>query len=238
MLTAAILTGGLATRLRPLTETIPKALIDINGEPFLAHQLRLLCSRGIRKVVLCVGHLGEMVRDFTGEGGRFGLDIQYSFDGPVLRGTAGAIHQALPLLGDPFLVLYGDSYLPCDYAAVESVFAASNKLGLMTVYRNQNQFDTSNVEYANGRIIAYDKQHRTPSMHHIDYGLGIFRHEAFAGMTRETVRDLASVYQELLANHQLAACEIKDRFYEIGSLSGIEDLKVYLSEAVRNPGPA
>jgi NDP-sugar pyrophosphorylase family protein len=229
MLSAAILTGGLATRLRPLTETIPKALVEINGEPFVSHQLELLHSRGIRRVVMCVGHLGEMIRDYVGDGSRFGLDVSYSFDGPVLRGTAGALQQALPLLGDPLFVVYGDSYLPCDYAEVERVFAASGKQGLMTVYRNVNQFDTSNVEYSEGRIVVYDKKVRTPKMQHIDYGLGVFRREVFAGMPAGGVRDLADVYRELLETGQLAACEVAERFYEIGSVAGIADLSGYLS---------
>src|ERR1041385_7195439 len=122
MLPVAILAGGLATRLRPVTEKIPKSLVEINGEPFLAHQLRLLASRGIRRVTLCVGYLGEMVEAFAGDGGRFGLEVTYSPDGPQLRGTGGAVAQALPLLGEDFFVLYGDSYLPCDYAAVERAF--------------------------------------------------------------------------------------------------------------------
>src|SRR5271169_1922096 len=133
MLPVAILTGGMATRLRPITETIPKALVDINGEPFVAHQLRLLRSRGITRVVLCVAFLGEMIRDFVGDGRRFDLKVSYSFDGLKLRGTAGAIKQALPLLGEDFLVLYGDSYLLCDYSAVVSTFRSSGSLGLMTV---------------------------------------------------------------------------------------------------------
>src|SRR5579872_5855079 len=137
MLPVAILAGGLATRLRPLTDKIPKALVDVNGEPFIAHQLRLLASRGIPRVVLCLGYRGEMVRDFVGDGWEFGLQVNYSFDGPELRGTAGAIHQALPLLGDSFFVLYGDSYLPCDYAAVEQAFLTSGKTALMTVFCNE-----------------------------------------------------------------------------------------------------
>jgi NDP-sugar pyrophosphorylase family protein len=224
MLPVAILTGGMATRLRPITENIPKALIEINGEPFVAHQLRLLHSRGIRRAVLCAGHLGEMIRDFVGDGGRFGMEIDYSFDRPVLRGTAGAVHQALPLLADPFFVLYGDSYLPCDYSRVQSVFEAGAKLGLMTVYRNRDQWDSSNVEFSGGRILAYEKRQRTAQMHHIDYGLGVFRHAAFQKLLPGSVKDLAEIYQELLAQDQLAACEMEERFYEIGSLVGIEDL--------------
>ena len=154
MLPVAILAGGLATRLRPLTETIPKSLVEINGEPFLWHQLRLLRANGIRRVVLCLSHLGEQVRDSVGEGGAFGLDIHYSLDGPTLLGTAGALKRAEPLLGGSFFVLYGDSYLPICWAAVERAFLQSGQAGLMTVYRNEGQWDTSNVEFIDGRISA------------------------------------------------------------------------------------
>src|SRR5437867_4482280 len=174
MLPVAILAGGLATRLRPISDEIPKALVDINGEPFITHQLRLLESRGVRRVVLCLGYRGEMVREYVGDGAQFGLAVEYSFDGPVLRGTAGAIHQALPLLGKAFFVLYGDSYLPCDYGAAEEAFAGSGKTALMTVFRNEGKWDSSNVEFTGGRILADDKKNRTPRMRHIDYGLGAF----------------------------------------------------------------
>ncbi len=233
-LPVAILAGGLATRLRPVTEKIPKALIEINGEPFLAHQLRLLHSRGIRRAILCVGYLGEMVRDFAGAGERFGVELEYSFDGPVLRGTGGAIRQALPLLGESFFVLYGDSYLPCDYASVEEAFRSSGKRGLMTVYRNSDQWDASNVEFADGRILAYNKRSRTPGMRHIDYGLGVFSYRVFEGLPAGSVCDLADVYQSLLAEQQLAGCEIRERFYEIGSREGIENLSRMLQAKSSN----
>lgn len=228
MMPVAILAGGLATRLRPLTEKAPKALIEICGEPFIAHQLRLLAGRGIERAVLCLGYLGEMVRDFAGDGARFGLAVDYSFDGPVPLGTAGAIRQALPLLGERFFVLYGDSYLPCDYAAIEHAFLTSGKSGLMTVFRNQGRWDTSNVEFTNGRIFSYDKNNRTPRMGHIDYGLGAFRAAVFEQLSAGRPMDLASVYQDLLARGELAGGEVPERFYEVGSFSGIEDLREYL----------
>src|SRR6266699_1608603 len=164
MLPIAILAGGLATRLRPITETIPKALVEIAGEPFLAHQLRLLRANGYERVVMCVGYLGEMVREFAGDGSRFGLRVEYSFDGPAgLLGTAGAIRKALPLLGGEISVIYGDSYLPGDYAAAERAFHEAGRLGLMTVYRNEGQWDTSNVEFDGARVVRYDKANRTPA---------------------------------------------------------------------------
>lgn len=229
MLPIAILAGGLATRLRPVTETIPKALIEIAGEPFLAHQLRLLRAAGYEHVVMCVGYLGEMVREFAGDGAAFGLRVDYSFDGPQLLGTAGAIARALPLLGDRFSVIYGDSYLPCDYAAAEQTFVDSGKLGLMTVYRNEGQWDTSNVEFDGARVVRYDKANRTPAMRHIDYGLGMLRREALAGVPADRPYDLATVYQELVRRDELAAWESPDRFYEIGSREGIADLTEFLS---------
>jgi NDP-sugar pyrophosphorylase family protein len=229
MLPVAILAGGLATRLRPITETIPKALVEIAGEPFLAHQIRLLARAGYGRVVLCVGYRAEQIREFAGDGRAFGVEIAYSLDGPRLLGTAGAIRRALPLLGEAFAVVYGDSYLTCDYTAAERVFLDSGKSGLMTVYRNEGQFDSSNVEFTGGRIVAYDKANRTPAMRYIDYGLGMFRSTVFHAVPEDRPSDLAGLYQDLLRRDELAAWESPDRFYEIGSPEGIRDLTEFLS---------
>jgi histidinol-phosphate phosphatase family protein len=229
MFPVAILAGGLATRLRPLTETIPKALIDINGEPFLAHQLRLLRHGGIRRVVLCAGYLGEEIRRFAGDGARFGLEVEYSFDGPKPLGTAGALRRALPLLGDAFFVLYGDSYLPCDYGGVERAFRQAGKPGLMTVFANEGRWDASNIEFREGGIVCYDKARRTPQMRHIDYGLGALRGTVFESLAEDQVYDLARVYQDLLRRDELAGYEMRERFFEIGSRAGIQELEAYLA---------
>jgi len=229
MLPIAILAGGLATRLRPITETIPKALVEIAGEPFLAHQLRLLARAGYSRVVLCVGYRADQIREFAGDGTAFGLQVEYSPDGPQLLGTAGALRRALPFLGEAFAVVYGDSYLTCDYAAAERAFLDSARLGLMTVYRNEGQFDTSNVEFTGGRILAYDKANRSAAMRHIDYGLGMFRRAAFDAVPGDRPSDLAALYQDLLRRGELAAWESPDRFYEIGSPEGIRDLAEFLS---------
>jgi NDP-sugar pyrophosphorylase family protein len=227
----AILSGGLATRLRPLTATIPKAMIELNGEPFIAHQLRLLSSRSIQRVVVCVGYHGDMIRDFVGDGTQFGLHVEFSFDGPVLLGTAGAIRIALPLLGDKFFVVYGDSYLPCDYSAVGRAFLRSGKRGLMTVFLNEGKFDASNLEFRDGQIVHYDKENRTAAMHHIDYGLGAFRADVFDELPEGVPCDLTTVYRRLLSASELAAFEVSERFYEIGSLQGIEETSEYLRNA-------
>jgi NDP-sugar pyrophosphorylase family protein len=229
LLPIAILAGGLATRLRPITEKIPKSLIEINGEPFIVHQLRLLRARGIERAVLCVGHLGEMIEQGVGDGSALGIEVEYSFDGPTLLGTAGAIRNALPKLGGRFFVIYGDSYLPCDYAAVAKAFDSSGSLGLMTVFRNEGRWDSSNVEFAEGKILAYSKQKRTPRMNYIDYGLGVFQAQAFAEIAKGASCDLAGLYEGLLQRRQLAGFEVHERFYEIGSAEGLKETAAFLA---------
>jgi NDP-sugar pyrophosphorylase family protein len=223
-----ILAGGLGTRLGEITKTIPKALVEINGEPFLAHQLRLLRAKGIDRVVMCISHLGELIRDYAGDGSQFGLHIDYSFDGPVLLGTAGAIRKAFPLIDERFFVLYGDSYLPCDFDSIANAFMESGKLGMMTVFRNNGKWDASNVEFAHGKILAYDKKIRTPQMQFIDYGLGVFQKQAFAELPDNAPADLAELYQQLLKRGELSAREVQERFYEIGSVVGLRELSLYL----------
>jgi NDP-sugar pyrophosphorylase family protein len=239
MLTVAILAGGLATRLRPATESVPKSLLEVNGEPFAVHQLRLLQSKGIRRVVLCVGHLGDMVQRAIGDGSALGLQVDYSFDGPALLGTAGAIRNALPKLGGSFFVMYGDSYLPCDYAAVANAFESAGVLGLMTVFRNEGKWDTSNVEFEAGglkagKILAYSKTNRTSRMRYIDYGLGVFRADAFRNLPAGEDCDLAGLYADLLQRGQLAAFEVRERFYEIGSLAGLRETAAFLATQEAN----
>jgi NDP-sugar pyrophosphorylase family protein len=228
LMPAVILAGGLATRLRPITETIPKSLVEVAGHPFLWHQLQLLKRHGIRRVVLAVGYLGEQIQDRYGNGSQLGIRLDYSFDGPVLLGTAGAIRKAIELLPERFFVLYGDSYLTCDYSAVEASFRGSNLLGLMTVYRNDDQHDRSNVAYDGSRILRYDKRDRTPDMHYIDYGLGAFRRSVFAELPEDERWDLATIFERLLQQGNLAAFEVRERFYEIGSPAGLRDTEHFL----------
>jgi D-sedoheptulose 7-phosphate isomerase len=226
----AILAGGLATRLGAVTETIPKALLDVGGKPFVAYQLELLRDAGIRRVVMCVAHLADRIEDAIGDGRAFGLDVRYSHDGGVLLGTGGALRRALPLLGDEFLVMYGDSYLRCDYVGIARAFHASGKRGLMTVYANDGRYDASNVVFQAGRIISYDKAAKSPEMTHIDWGLGAFRADAFAGYPTDQRLDLARVFQDLLAQDQLVGYEVHDRFYEIGSHAGLEETRQLLAK--------
>jgi N-acetyl-alpha-D-muramate 1-phosphate uridylyltransferase len=229
----AILAGGLATRIRPLTETLPKILLDVAGKPFLDHQLESLREQGITRVVLCVGFLGELVRQRVPTMARLGLDIQLSFDGPTLLGTGGAIRQALPLLGDEFFVMYGDSYLRIDFNSVAERFHESARPGLMTVFRNHGRWETSNVDFRNGVIEAYDKKLPTGEMSHVDYGLSMFRASVFDRYSTVTPLDLSDVMRDLVINDEMAGYEAQHRFYEIGSFDGLRELGELLSSGTR-----
>lgn len=225
-LPVAILAGGLATRLRPLTETIPKALIEIAGAPFVDHQLGLLRRNGYRDVVFCVGYLGAMLERHVGNGERFGLNVQYVEDGPTLLGTGGALRKAAPLLGEAFAVLYGDSYLPIDYARVEAGFRDCGRPALMTVFRNRDLYDRSNVVFRDGLVVLYDKDRRTPEMEYIDYGLSVIRRSVLEGYPEQF--DLASAFSVLAAAGKLAGFEVTQRFFEIGSPAGMIEAENYL----------
>lgn len=228
-LPVAILAGGLATRLRPITEKVPKVLVPVAGRPFLAHQLELLRRQGITRVVLCLGHLGERVVQEFGDGTAHGVKLEYSFDGPKLLGTGGALKRALPLLGERFFTLYGDSYLTEPFEPVARFFDRSGQDGLMTVYRNEGRYDTSNVVFANGTIEHYDKKRRLPEMQHIDYGLGLFNRTAFEEWPANEPFDLADLMTRLVDRRQMAGWQVKERFYEIGSPAGLAELDALLS---------
>jgi MurNAc alpha-1-phosphate uridylyltransferase len=224
----ALLAGGLATRLRPQTLQRPNAMIDVAGEPFIAHQLRLLCRERINRVVLCVGYLGEQIEDFVKDGSRFGIAVDYRYDGPQLLGTGGALRQALDRLGPEFLVMYGDSWLDTAFAPIVETFRTSGKLALMTVYRNDDRWDRSNVWFEDGRIVAYDKQNRLPQMRYIDWGLSVVKADALFSMPADTPFDLAGIYSELARDGELAGYEVTTRFYEIGSAEGLRETEALL----------
>ncbi len=226
----AILAGGLATRLRPATDKTPKALLSLAGEPFLIHQLRLLHSQGLRRIVLCVGYLGEMIKTALGDGSSLGIQIGYSFDGPALLGTGGALKRALPKLGEQFLVIYGDSYMPVDYPAIVEAFVLSKKPALMTILGNEGRWDRSNVWFEAGEIRRYDKKLRTAEMRHIDYGIAVLSAQVFAPYPDDLAFDLAAVYARLVSDKQMAAYEVKQRFYEIGSPEGLAELDSLLRD--------
>jgi len=226
-----ILTGGLGTRVSPLYPDLPKALIPINDEPFIAHQLRLLARESVSEVILCVGHLSDQLKAYVGSGQDFGVKVSYSYDGDSLLGTGGAVLKGARNVSGPFAVLYGDSYLDTTFLPIKRAFFEAKKTGLMTVYKNDNQWDKSNILCKSGLVVDYNKSNPSSEMHFIDYGLSIFDHGAFKTLANNKTFDLSEVILHLISNQQLAAYEVKERFYEIGSPSGLEALKMHLSSS-------
>jgi N-acetyl-alpha-D-muramate 1-phosphate uridylyltransferase len=229
LLPVCILAGGLGTRLGQIVADTPKPLLEVAGEPFLRHKLRLLRAHGASRVVICVGYRGGLIETVLGDGSDLGLELRYVHDGPTLRGTAGAVRGAVDLLGDAFLVLYGDTYLRIDYAAVQRAFEASGCPALMTVLHNEGRWDTSNVVLDGDRVAVYDKARPTPAMAWIDYGLGAMRAGALevAGADEP---DLAGVYHELAVRGELAAFVATERFYEIGTPAALAETDAFLRE--------
>ena len=225
----AILAGGLGTRLHPMTLNQPKSLLEVAGKPFIFHQLDLLKRQGFSEAVLCVGRFGEKIREYVGNGSAWGLAVQYSFDGDRPLGTGGALKKAAPLLPEKFFVLYGDSYLDIDLKPILERFECEGKPALLTAYRNNGQWDQSNVLLREGRILKYDKKNPSPDMKHIDYGLSILKKSVVAGWPAGKAFDLADAYHELVERGQMTAYEAGKRFYEIGSAKGIEELARYLN---------
>jgi NDP-sugar pyrophosphorylase family protein len=228
----AVLAGGLATRLGDVSRWTPKCLVEVAGRPFAVHLIERFASAGYTNLVFCIGHMGDQVKAELGDGSTWGVRIRYSEDGPTQLGTGGAIRNALPLLGDAFFVQYGDAYLRCDYGSIEAAFRSAGRLGLMTVFRNQGRWDRSNVVFSSGRIVEYDKSRVSPAMDYIDYGLGALRPAAFDPFPAGQAFDLADVYADLIRRDQLAGFEVFERFYEIGSVAGLEDTSRFLTTGV------
>jgi NDP-sugar pyrophosphorylase family protein len=230
-----ILAGGLATRMRPLTETIPKALIVARGRPFIDYQLEWLAQVGVTEVVLSVGYRGEMLQEYVGDGSRWHIPVRFVDEGKDLRGTAGALRLALDVgaLHEEFLLTYGDSFLPIDFAAVWQAFQRAQSPALMTVFHNAGLWDSSNVVLEHGRVL-YDKQRQVrpvADFQYIDYGLSALKRSVIAERVPANVKaDLAGVFHALSVEGQLAGYEVTARFYEIGSPAGLLDFEQWLTQ--------
>lgn len=230
MMSVAILAGGLATRLRPLTDKIPKALVTVAGKPFLAHQLSYLRTQGVNHVVLCTGYRAEQIQNYIGDGSDYQLKIEYSEDGESPLGTGGAIAKALPLLGSDFFVLYGDSFLPISFTQVSNRYYALKKPALMTVFRNDSKLDASNVDFKSEKVTEYNKKQPRLGMQYIDYGLSILSSRIFSDMMYHNPFDLADLFNRLSLDGKLAGLEVFERFYEIGSHDGLAETEAFLSQ--------
>ncbi|MEJ0024621.1 MAG: sugar phosphate nucleotidyltransferase [Rhizomicrobium sp.] len=224
----AILAGGLGTRLYPLTQDIPKALVPVLGKPFLVHQLELLRRNGATEIVMLVGHYAAQIEECLGDGAALGLKVTYSDEGDLRLGTAGAVKYAESKLADRFFLLFGDSYLPVDYQAIWNDFESAGADAMMTVYRNENAHDTSDIAVEGGYVTAYQKTPPLPNAIYINYGLMALKRSTLSGMVRGQAESLEAFLKPIIAAHQLKAHEVDRRFYEIGSPAGLKDFESFL----------
>ena len=231
MLPIAILAGGFATRLGSLTQSIPKSMLLINGKPFIHWQIQLLKNAGFEDFVFCISHMSGEIQDYVQDGSRFGIRVTYSLDGETQLGTGGAILKALPFLGPEFAVIYGDSYLPIDFSKVELAFKGSSAPGMMSLFRNLDKFDASNAELLSDGFVNYKKGSNSTQMSYIDYGLMYFKAQAFDTLTANQAIDLADICAQLSISKKLLGFEVFERFYEIGSVNGIEEFSRYILES-------
>jgi NDP-sugar pyrophosphorylase family protein len=213
---------------------MPKILLPVAGQPFADLQLAWLAEHGVRRVVLSIGHLGELVRHHVGRGDRWGLEVEYCDDGEHPRGTGGALRLAIDegLVDERFLVMYGDSYLDIDVGAVWRRFIDSGAAGLMTVLHNRGEWDASNADYADGWVRRYEKgasASGSTGLDFIDYGLLAFTAAAIKSAISEgSEGDLATIQSGLALSGCLAGYEATERFYEVGSPEGLRDLEAKL----------
>jgi len=228
---AVVLAGGLATRMRPLTLTVPKSMLPVAGRPFVDWQLEKLASCGFSEVLMCIAHLGEQIEAHVGDGARFGLHVVYSSEGETLLGTAGALRKALDLLAPAFLVTYGDSYLPFDYAApLDMLEASSDCDAVMSVYPNRGQWDASNVQTDGVWVQRYEKGGKDPALDHIDYGALAMRRSLVADLPLGAPSGLEAIQTRLAREGRLRACVASERFFEIGSPAGLRALDEKLGD--------
>ena len=218
----AILAGGLAKRLKKNTFNKPKALIDIAGKPFISRQLSYLSNQNIKDIVICTAHLGNQIKDYVGDGSRYNLKVSYSDDGDKLLGTGGSLKKASRILGENFFILYGDSFLPINFSLVEKAYFRQKKPALMTVFKNNDHGDKSNVYFKN-KCALYNKKNPQKNMNYIDYGLNVVKSTIFYNFPSNKMFDLSDVFEDLSKKNLLAGLEIYERFYEIGSINGLND---------------
>ncbi len=233
-----VLMGGIGSRLADMTKSVPKPMLPVCGEPFFLYQFRLLLLAGFKKFLFLVGYHAEQIQDYFADGGRYGVQIDYCYDGPERLGTAGAVVQAYDKLDDSFLLLYGDTLLDIDYYEIVYRFYLGKLKGrtsLMAVYHNEDRLDTSNVNFKDGAIVKYNKKIPTKNMHYIDYGISVFDKEVFAGFRQGDYIDLSDIQMKQASEKLVAACVVRKRFYEIGTPASLAYFEEYAQKRYYQP---
>lgn len=236
-----VLMGGLGTRLKEYTKQCPKPLVEVMGKPFFDYQLTLMAEQGFCRFLFLIGYRAEMIEEYYGDGSRFGVTIEYCYDGEKLLGTGGAVRRAYDKLEHDFMLIYGDSFMDIDFEETLYRYETGKACGgraLMTVLQNNDDFDKSNVVVKDGKILLYDKHHPTPEMDFIDYGVGMYEKSLFADYQAEEAFDVAEIQHRLSKEGKLTAHVVTRRFYEIGSPASLAEFKDYVRYRFLEEHPA
>lgn len=228
-----VLVGGMGSRLGNAAADRAKCMVDVGGEPFVSHMLKLLKEKGAQKVVLLTGHKGEQVREFVKDGKAFDLEVTYSDDGQSALGTGGAVKKAASELSGTVAVMYGDSYLDIPMSSILQRFEKCAQSGLMTVIQNHDAVSKqkSNVEYDAKRTLikAYSKKNPTDVMTYIDYGLSFFDADVLKKFSQDGEFDLGEIFTKQAEAGQLAGYEVQRRFYDINTPESLIETRASLS---------
>jgi N-acetyl-alpha-D-muramate 1-phosphate uridylyltransferase len=225
-----MLAGGLGTRVASLTGGVtPKTLLDVAGRPFLDRRIEDLLAEGVHQVIVLAGHGAAQLRQHI-DAADFGMEVVTIAEGSRLLGTGGAIAAALGQLPDSFWVTYADTFLQAPMAEIEELFDASGAVGLMTVLRNEDRWQRSNADVAGGLVAAYEKGAPPGTFPYIDYGLLLFRREAFTGIGPGARADLSDVVGPLIHAGDLAAFEVTEPFHDIGTPAALEETARWIAD--------
>ena len=229
-ITLVILAGGLATRIRPITNNKAKALIEINGKPFIYWQLKYYIKQGVKNFVFLLGFKGEEIEGYIKKNNYFNVNISFYYDGNQLRGTGGSILQSINKFPENFFVLYGDTLLQIDLNDMYNFYDKNNHQITMSIYKNKSMYDKSNVQKLSHNKITYNKDNLQNDMSYIDYGISILNKKIFISNTDKTLTDLSSFYKGISSKNKLFGYEVFKRFYEIGSFEGIKQTQSFVKE--------
>jgi len=226
---AVILAGGRGERMRPLTDIRPKPMIEVCGRPFLEHQLLMLREQGFRRVLLLLGYLPEVVRDYFGDGSKWGMQIDYSITA-VEDNTGRRIKLAEQKLEDSFLLVYCDNYWPMQMDRMWRRFVEAGAPAMLTVYANKDKYTKHTLKLDEaGFVTVYDKTHKTPDLQGTEISFAILRKELVGLLPDTNVSLEETLFPVLIRDRQLAAYVTQHRYYSIGDTPRLPITEAFLS---------
>jgi NDP-sugar pyrophosphorylase family protein len=217
----AVLAGGLGTRLRPITDRLPKCMTPVGDKPFLYYLLQLFKEKGTDEVILCTGYLGEQIEEYFGNGKNMGLRLLYSRENGCLLGTGGALKLAEPILHDSLLVVNGDTYLNIDYKTIYEDFNMSKAQALIVASQCPTDTCGDLAVDDNFNVTAYDKTNPV-GKDYVNAGVMGLKRDILAEVNPAQVVSLeADIFPNLISRGDVRACITAKQFYDIGSFSGL-----------------